>query len=322
MRCLANERQGVNLRRLGYFVAVAEELSYARAAHRLRIAGPSLSQQIKLLEGELTAQLFERNRHSVSLTPVGAALLPQARSLLQHADELCRHVRDLGCSPTIRLGLVDRCRPGWLERLSRVASVNVDSWAMPSHAQAARVAAGNLDLAICHVDAADVQALGLAAHLVEVDQLYAIGMGNDGSPKGATDTAVLVDADTSSWKSWNSFAEEFARATAATVVAIEDGGLTGQAFLQHARRLRRPVLRVPKGGFDSLPKDLVKARIVDPVPLWTWSLVCRRADQRPAVRAAVEALSRGIVAPETRTGRYWLPAGDPHAPEVVPTSSW
>lgn len=312
MQCLANERQSVNLRRLGYFVAVAEELSYARAARRLRIAGPSLSQQIKLLEGELKAQLFERNRHSVTLTPIGSALLPQARALLTHADELSRRVRDLGCTQTIRLGLVDRCRPEWIERLSRVASINVDSWVMPSHAQAARVAAGNLDLAICHVDRADLQALGLAAHLVEVDPLYAIGAASDIAPTRASSTAVLVDADTSSWKSWNSFAEEFARATEATIVNIEDGGLTGRAFLHHARRARRPTLKAPKGAFDSLPKDMVKSRIVDPVPIWTWSLVRRRADERPAVRAAVEALSRGVMAPETRSGRYWLPAGDPH----------
>ena len=85
----------VELRQLRYFVTVAEELNFGRAAERLRIAGPSLSQQIKALERDLKVRLFDRDRRSVTLTANGAALLPHARALVDQADELRRRAAGL-----------------------------------------------------------------------------------------------------------------------------------------------------------------------------------------------------------------------------------
>jgi DNA-binding transcriptional LysR family regulator len=80
----------VDLRKLRYFVAVAEHLNFCRAAEDLHIAQPVLSRQIRALEGELKVQLFVRDNRATVLTPAGQQLLADAEPLLANADALCR----------------------------------------------------------------------------------------------------------------------------------------------------------------------------------------------------------------------------------------
>jgi LysR family transcriptional regulator, benzoate and cis,cis-muconate-responsive activator of ben and cat genes len=78
----------MELRHLRYFIAVAEELNFSRAAERLNVSQPPLSRQIRDLEDELDVQLFERTHQEVKLTTVGRALLIRARELLRDAELL------------------------------------------------------------------------------------------------------------------------------------------------------------------------------------------------------------------------------------------
>jgi len=85
----------VHLRDLRYFVGVAEELSFTRAAERLMVSQPALSKQIRQLESMLGAPVFERDRRHVSLTPLGSALFATARQLLFDWDTAVTHLEQL-----------------------------------------------------------------------------------------------------------------------------------------------------------------------------------------------------------------------------------
>ncbi|NEA99384.1 LysR family transcriptional regulator [Streptomyces sp. SID13726] len=304
---------GVELRQLRYFVAVAEELNFGRAAERLLIAGPSLSQQIKVLERDLGVRLFDRDRRSVSLTPAGAALLPHTRALLERADDLRRRAGRLSGSRAVRVGYVNWLPPDLASRTAAVARVHVDAWVAPSHTQAARVADGSLDLAVCWVRTEDLERLGLRAELIGADRVHAVAKGPDTADVRASDTDVLIDDDVTAWASWNVYAEDVARSTGSRPVRISDGGVTGPAFFDHVRRGSRPVLNCPKGQTTSLPPDLVRREVVAPRIHWTWSLVRRADEDRDGVLAVVDALCHGVGDLGIHATGSWLPAGDPFA---------
>lgn len=302
----------VELRQLRYFVAVAEELNFGRAAERLLIAGPSLSQQIKALERDMGVRLFDRNRRSVALTPAGEALLPYTRALLERAEDLQRCAHRLAGSESVRLGYVNWLPPDLTARTAGVARLHLDAWIAPSHTQATRVADGGLDLAVCWVRTEDLEERGLRARLLGADRLYAVSPGDDTGEVAARDTVVLLDDDATSWSSWNAYAELLARDTGARTVRISDGGITGPAFFDHVRRIGRPVVNSPKGQTTPLPPDLVQRPVVAPRVHWTWSLVRRAAEDRTAVLDAVEALCAGVGDLGLDAPDSWLPDGDPH----------
>ncbi|ASU83166.1 hypothetical protein CDO52_10575 [Nocardiopsis gilva YIM 90087] len=98
----------MELRQLDYFIAVAEERHFTRAAERVLVAQPAISQQIRRLEAELGEPLFRRDRRSVSLTAAGEALLPHARAILGEATNAKESISALSglLTGSLAVGLV------------------------------------------------------------------------------------------------------------------------------------------------------------------------------------------------------------------------
>ncbi|GAA6140459.1 LysR substrate-binding domain-containing protein [Hydrogenophaga sp. 5NK40-0174] len=90
------ENKSTELRHLRYFLVLAEELHFGRAAQRLSMTQPPLSLSIQQLEASIGARLFERNNRGVALTAAGQALQVSARALLEQADRMMREARDVG----------------------------------------------------------------------------------------------------------------------------------------------------------------------------------------------------------------------------------
>jgi DNA-binding transcriptional LysR family regulator len=110
----------MELRHLRYFVTVASEMHFGRAARRLFVSQPALSQQIRSLEAELGFKLFQRDRRGVRLTPEGAAFLTAAEAVVQqadHAGELAKALAE-GGSGHLRLSQLRTMPRGLPERVT------------------------------------------------------------------------------------------------------------------------------------------------------------------------------------------------------------
>jgi DNA-binding transcriptional LysR family regulator len=146
----------LELRHLRYFVAVAEELNFTRAAERLHIAQPPLSTQIRQLEEELGAQLFEREKRRVFLTQAGREMLDRARAILAAAEEAKKAARRAAVGETgeLHLGyaasaMFTEVLPGVIRRFQkRLPHIQLHLHEMPSMEQLYAVHNRELDVGI------------------------------------------------------------------------------------------------------------------------------------------------------------------------------
>lgn len=155
----------MELRHLRYFVAVAEELHFGRAAERLRIAQPPLSRQIRDLEREVGTPLFERGARGVTLTPAGHAFLPEARLVLAQAERAQRTALRAAQGETgrLRVGFVEAAtHSGILPDVlgffrMHLPEIGLSLFEMDSLQQAEAFRDGRIDVGILHSPPADAE---------------------------------------------------------------------------------------------------------------------------------------------------------------------
>jgi len=142
----------IDLRLWRQFLAVAEELHFGRAAQRLHMTQPPLTQAIALLESHLGVRMFERSKRRVELTPAGAALLPEVRDVLHRAGRLARVARAAadGQSGQLSLGFVSTVGftllPAWVRAFREShAAVQLELREATSDVQLESLARGTLD---------------------------------------------------------------------------------------------------------------------------------------------------------------------------------
>ncbi|WP_371630924.1 LysR family transcriptional regulator [Streptomyces sp. NBC_00341] len=166
----------MELRHLSAFVAVAEELHFGRAAKRLQMAQPPLSQQIRRLEKELGVQLFERNTRSVRLTGAGESFLQPVRTVLDDLDVAVRAAKAAGRGEYGRVGIgfAGASSHETLPRLTRAVRAAhpgielVMTGQTYANVALARVADGSLDLGFVRLP---VTQPGVAHRVIDEEEL-------------------------------------------------------------------------------------------------------------------------------------------------------
>ncbi len=147
------------LRHFSYFVAVADERHFGKAAERLGMSQPPLSQQIQALEKALDVRLFDRSRQGVQLTREGAALLGPVRQFMEHAQRLQQAVTDarLGRNDVVTVGAINSALFDIMPRLMEIAKERYAHLAltmkeMKTADALAAVQSGDIDLALTRYD--------------------------------------------------------------------------------------------------------------------------------------------------------------------------
>ena len=146
----------MELRRIQYFVAVAEEAHFGRAAQRLQMAQPPLSQQIRALEAEMGVTLFQRTTRKVELTAAGARFLPRARAILAEVDDAVAEAAQVadGMLGRIAIGFTGSATYDVLPSLVRVLRADLPGIELDIHGemltpdQVTALTDGSLDLGL------------------------------------------------------------------------------------------------------------------------------------------------------------------------------
>jgi DNA-binding transcriptional LysR family regulator len=281
----------VELRQLRYFVSLAEELHFGRAAAREHIVQSALSQQLKRLERELGVALLQRTTHYVRLTPAGRILLVEARQILAHVDRAAIAAqRAAPPAPVLRVGTVDASydsMPQILRRLGeRHAALEVHQVEAGLPDQFRRLVDGRLDVGLGYAFLAPPE---VSYELIRLDRLgVLLCPGHDFAGARAVPVAALATQPlllpAAEWApEFNQLVIDLCRSVGfaptafpGTVHSIRSAvDLIGQ---------RRCLACVPESAVAALP-ELTWRPLIEPAVDYPWSVLWRSADESEYVTA-------------------------------------
>jgi DNA-binding transcriptional LysR family regulator len=287
----------MELRHLRYFAAVAETCHFGRAAERLHMAQPALSQAIRQLEAELGAVLLTRTTRQVSLTPAGEFLYDEARRLLRQLDETVTGVRRVadGRKGLVRVGFTGTAAFTQLPRFARALQEHLPEVALDVHAdmltpaQSEGLREGSLDLAVLRPP---VTGGGLEARTIEVEPLV-LALPSD---HRLVDEPVISLADLAT-EPFVTYAGKDSAVNQAVVQACRAAGFTprreheaaGTAVLLPLVAGGLGVALVP-GSVRAVPLAGVVFREVVDAGSIELALAWRRDDPSPLVRSVLAVL--------------------------------
>ena len=293
----------IDIRTLRYFVAVAEELSFTRAAERLFVAQQAISRDIGQLERRLGTQLLVRTTRRVSLTPEGQRLLARARELIALHDQL---LDELGASTRpIVIDLLSEGRltgPRILEAVRQAAPDLEFRGRYEGGLGRAirRLQSGEIDLALGRADwVGRSSKTGLSTRLIRLEALavllpaaHPLATERDVPVAALAGMEVDVNLANPDAPEWSDLSRQFLALSGASATPPHLPAVGVEEQAHHLTRQGVPILT----GVDHAPiPGGVVRRLVDPVPIYPWSLVWRSGLQ-PRILAPVETAAADLAA--------------------------
>jgi DNA-binding transcriptional LysR family regulator len=293
----------MELRQLRYFVTLAQELHFGRAAEREHIVQSALSQQVQRLERELGVRLVERSTHHVALTAAGAAFLVEARQILSHADRAAQVARSaVGAAAPLRVGIIDSSYDSMPQILHEVQArypglvIHQVEASVPEQYQ--QLADGRLDVGVGRATHAPPQ---IASLLFRQDPLgVLVPAGHRFAGLEAVTVADLAQeplllAEEARAPEFNQFTVEMCRAAGFTPT-VYGGTVESIRAAADLVAAGRCLYCVPSSCISSLPGTIWRP-LTEPASCYPWSVLWRAADDSGHVRAVVscaQAMSKRL----------------------------